>query len=145
MKKSTRIFSYLGVSALSILATLSVLVAGYSLRYFLFGTPVQTVRSTESGNVAVLREHFGIIDYNISVEVNGTSVYRSGDIQGISPTQLRGTLIWDKTGQVVVLELMGRPAFAYDAANNRNVGKSFIKELDFYPMPQDFWFAELPD
>jgi hypothetical protein len=138
-----RIGSYLLVAIGSIALTVAAWVGFQATRYFFFGLPIQAVHSRESGNIAVLRKHFGIIDYNLSVDVNGRSVYRSGDIQGFSPSDLRATLVWDKSGRVVVLEIMGKPRFAYDAVTNQQIERGGLAGLEFYPMPSDYPFTGL--
>lgn len=138
-----RIGSYLFVAVGSIVLAAVGWFGVQAARYFFFGLPIETVVSRESGNVAVLREHFGIIDYNLSIDVNGRSVYRSGDIQGFSPSQLRATLVWDKTGRVVILEMMGKPRFAYDAVTNQQIERGGLAGLEFYPMPGDYPFTGL--
>lgn len=143
MRKSRKITSYFFVSGASVVLTVTLWFGVQATRFFFFGLPIETVVSRESGNVAVLREHSRIIDYNLSIDVNGRSVYRSGDIQGFSPSHLRATLVWDKTGRVVILEMMGKPRFAYDAVTNQQIERGGLAGLEFYPMPSDYPFTGL--
>jgi hypothetical protein len=57
----------------------------------------------------------------------------------------RETLVWDKSGHIVVLELMGKRVFAYDAVNKRRLGKGELSKYQLYPMPSDYVYVELKD
>lgn len=99
---------------------------------------MQVLASPKPGHYAVLRSGFGIIDYHLKVTVDGTVRYDSGDIWGISPTQLRATLVWDKSGRIIALEEMGDIRFAFDAEEQRTID---LEELEAYclsPMPNKY-------
>jgi hypothetical protein len=138
LKKIWRLRSYFLVSVFSILCAGVVGGCGYFYNDLVFGTPIQVLASPKLGHYAVLRSGFGIIDYHLKVAVDGTVRYDSGDIWGISPTQLRATLVWDKSGRVIVLEQMGDIKFAFDAVEQRTMS---IEELEGYclsPMPNKY-------
>lgn len=115
---------------------LLVIPVGYISRHFFLGTPVQTLNS--QNHTATLRRLFGIVDYNLVIEVDGQKVYHSGDIQGISEKQLRATLVWDETGRVVVFEKMGEIVFAYDAYEKRKMNVEELKNYCLSPMPDSY-------
>jgi hypothetical protein len=45
----------------------------------------------------------------------------------------RETLLWDKSGKVVVLEVLGIWVFAYDAESKRKVGPEELNKYEFSP------------
>jgi hypothetical protein len=81
---------------------------------------------------------FGIIDYNLAVDVDGKRVYRSGDIWGVSEMQIRATLVWDTTGRVVAFERMGKIHFAYDTEEKREMKEDELKNYCLSPMSEDY-------
>lgn len=116
--------------------TFLAIIIGYITYEICFGIPLQTVYG--KNHYATLRRQFGIFDYNLSIDVDGEQVYKSGDIWGVSERQLRTTLVWDKSGQVVALERMGKIVFAYNADEKRLIK---IEETDNFclaPMPEEY-------
>jgi hypothetical protein len=53
--------------------------------------------------------------------------------------------VWDETGRVVMLELMGKHVFAYDAEKKRDLVKGELKQYKFYPTPADQNYAAFVD
>jgi hypothetical protein len=91
MKDLFKKFAYTSCFMFGLIFGLLMIPVGYISNEILFGTPIQ---SLDSGNhTATLRRTFGIVDYNLVVEVDGKRVYHSGDKWGISETQLRATLV----------------------------------------------------
>lgn len=116
----------------------------YSIgEYFITGRVIQTLESHETKHSAQLIRFFGVADYNLGVKVDGRDVYRSGDMVGFKDHTLRETLLWDKTGKVVLLEMMGRRVFAYDAEKRRGLSASELDGYEFYPSLNDRSFDYL--
>lgn len=133
MQDFLRKFAYTSCFILGIIFSLVMLSVSYVSYEIFVGTTVQALDSPN--HTATLRRKFGIIDYNLTIDVDGKQVYDSGDIWGISETQLRATLVWDKTGRVVAYEQMGEIIFAYDAEEERSIGMNELKNYCLSPMP----------
>jgi hypothetical protein len=118
-----------------VIFTLSAIPIGYVSYQIMFGIPIQTIYS--KNHTAKLRQMFGIADYNLVVEVDYYQVYRSGDMIG-HPSQLRTTLVWDKTGRVVAFEQMGQIIFAYNAQEKREVKNDELKNYCLSPMMESY-------
>lgn len=102
----------------------------------LFGIPIETVRA--KNHKAVLTRNFGIIDYSLSVFVDGEEVYTTGDIWGVTERQLRAVLVWDKTGRVIAFERMGKIVFAFDAEEKRTITNDELRNYCLTPMPENY-------
>ena len=53
--------------------------------------------------------------------------------------------MWDKTGRVVVLELMGKRVYAYDTQTKKRLQKGELNQYQLWPMPSDQNYADLKD
>jgi hypothetical protein len=135
MKDFFRKFAFVSCFMFGVIFTLLAIPVGYISYQILFGIPIQTVYSKQ--HTAILRQTFGIADYNVVVEVDNHQVYRSGDMIGL-PSQLRTTLVWDKTGRVVAFEQMGQIVFAYNAQEKREVKNDEMKNYCFSPMMESY-------
>lgn len=110
-----------------------------------FGRHIQTVMSANETHSAVLLRKHNLADFNFIVEVDGLRVYTSPDLCGGADHEYRETLVWDKSGQTVVLELMGKRVFAYNANDKVSLGRGQLEEYEFHPMPNDLDCAYLKD
>ena len=79
-------------------------------------TMVKKVQTKESPNREYKSELFraSFIDLNFSVKVNGVRVYGSPDFAP-RPVDFQEQLLWDETGNIVILEIAGERLFGYDA------------------------------
>lgn len=111
---------------------------------FFYGTEIQRLRSG-IGHSALLYKKGIIVDINFVVTVDGKQVYVSPDYAAFQDRLYRETLVWDKTGQIVVLELMGKRVFAYNARERRELQKGELSKYKFYPMPSDTNYAPIKD
>jgi hypothetical protein len=111
----------------------------------LWGRNVQTLRAPETNHSASLLKKYNLADINFIVEVDGERVYRSPDYMPFVDRAYRETLVWDRTGRVVVLELMGKRVFAYDAVARRPLGRGELSQYQLFPMPSDQNYAGIVD
>ena len=105
------------------------------LKSIFFGRLLQRVEAPHSAHHAELFERHGFGDMNLIVDVDGRRVYVSPDLMSHVN---RETLAWDNTGCIVVLELLTKRVFAYDACSQRELGKGELGRYEFYPGPTDF-------
>jgi|SRR5215204_1118904 len=110
-----------------------------------WGRNIQTVDAPNDEHRAVLLKKFNLADINFIVKVNGEHVYVSPDLMGFPDRWYRETLVWDKTGRVVMLELMGKRVFAYDTQTKKRLQKGELNQYQFWPMPSDQNYADLKD
>jgi hypothetical protein len=111
----------------------------------LWGRNVQTLKSPGDVHRAVLLKKYNLADINFIVKVDGERVYESADLMGFPDHWYRETLLWDKTGRVVVLELMGKRVFAYDTQSKRRLVKGELSQYKLWPMPSDGNYADIKD
>jgi hypothetical protein len=111
----------------------------------LVGRTVQTLNSPDGKHTAALLRKHNLADFTFLVKVNGKRVYISPDLIGFPDSVYRETLVWDKTGRVVVLELMGKRVFAYDTLDERTLSKGELQQYKLYPMPDDYFYVYLKD
>jgi len=138
MSRNRNFLKYSLVSIGSVVSVGALICISCLLYYFFFGHAIQTASSPKNNHVAVLRSHFGLFDYDLSVSVDGVSLYRSSDIQGTSPVQLRAVLIWDRTGRILAYEELGKIKFAYDVDEKRGVDLSELEQYCLSPMSEEY-------
>lgn len=108
------------------------------------GRTVQTI-SSPNGNQAVLYKKHNLADVNFKVAVGGETVYVSPDLMPFPDGMYRETLVWDETGRVVVLELMGKRVFAYDIVEKRKLVKGELSQYKLYPTTNEYVYVYLKD
>lgn len=139
------------VTGFLVCLTIGILIGLISVPVYKIGTSIlggrhiQTLVSPDGKRSAVLLRRNNLADFNFIVNVDGNRVYESSDLQGLPDNLYRETLVWDKTGKIVVLELMGKRVFAYDAEQQRILGKGELRQYEFYPMPNDYFYVYLED
>jgi hypothetical protein len=101
------------------------------------GKPIQTLYAPNTNHTAVLLRKHKLADINFVVKVDGQRVYLSSDYYGLPDHLYRETLVWDKTGRIVVFELMGKRVFAYDAEEKREIGKNELSKYELSPVVSD--------
>jgi hypothetical protein len=84
------------------------------LSWFFIGFEIQSKRSFPTYHLATLYTRAGIGDQNYSLDVDGRTVWMSGDAPGGDNKE---EIIWDETGHVVTLKLRGEKAVIYDVMN----------------------------
>lgn len=112
---------------------------------FFWGKTVQSVSSRGSKHEAKLLKKYNLADINFLVKVDGRRVYQSSDLMPFPDHLYRETLLWDKSGRVVVLELMGKRVFAYDVESGRSLQKGELAAYTFFPTPADQNYAPIRD
>jgi hypothetical protein len=75
------------------------------------------------------------IDRNYLVKVDGRVVYGSPDFAPRTDLAFRETLLWDRTGGVVILEVAGHRIFGYDAETNRRLSNGELLTVELPPEP----------
>ena len=121
------------------------LLPTYGIVSGLWGRNIQTLESPAGDHrVSLLKKH-NLADINFIVKVDGVRVYESPDLMPFPDRLYRETLVWDKTGKIVVLELMGKRVFAYDVVNKRRLGKGELAQYQLYPVPSDYVYVNLKD
>lgn len=139
------------VTGFLVCLTIGVLIGLIYVPVYKFGTSIwggrhiQTLVSPNGRHSADLLRKHNLADFNFIVKVDGNRVFESPDLAGFPDNLYRETLVWDKTGRIVVLELMGKRVFAYDTREARNLGKGELRQYEFYPMPNDYFYVYLKD
>ena len=141
-KEIVKKFAYISCFMFGLVFGLLMIPIGYISYEVLFGMPIQTLNS--KNHTATLRRMFGIVDYNLAVDVDGKRDYWSGDIWGVTEREIRANLDWDTTGRVVAFEKMGKIDFAYDAVEKRELKENELKNYCLSPMPE-YYKANFPN
>ena len=110
-----------------------------------WGRDLQILNSPDRAHQAVLLKKYNLADINFIVKVDGERVYESSDLMPFTDHSYRETLLWDKTGRVVALELMGKRVFAFDTHTNRELEKGELSQYQLWPMPSDHNYADIKD
>lgn len=114
----------------------------------LWGKTIREAEAPRGPHSAKLLKKFNLADINFIMTVDGERVFRSGDLMGLSDGSYRETLMWDETGRVVVLELMGKRVFAYDTVEKRPLRKGELSQYKLFPsaqQPGNYYYAEIRD
>jgi hypothetical protein len=119
------------IMAIVLLACLIFLVLGY-LFFSSFVTTVQVLPSPDSTHKAVLKRLDGI-DLVFFVSVDGRKVYSSPDFRPNSKVVFGEKLIWDKTGNIVVLEVTGKRLFGYNVQTHKAISDAELLSLEYSP------------
>ncbi len=107
---------------------------------------IQQLESPNMRDIATLHKTNGLGDLNFIVKLNGIEIYHSPDYAAFTDHQYRETLLWDKTGEIVVLELMGKRVFAFNTRTQKILQKGELGQYVFFPMPTDNkFYAPLKD
>ncbi len=118
----------------------------YSFVSGIFGG--RTVRVADAPNglhTAKLRKKVNLADINFILTVDGQEVYRSNDLATLTNGSYREMLMWDETGRLVVVELMGKRVFAYDIIERRPLRKGELGQYNLFPSPAGKYYAEISD
>lgn len=99
--------------------------------YFISPTTVQRKANPKNSHKAGLSRLDGI-DINFDVTVDGQKVFRSPDFAPVD-FDFREQIAWDKTGNIVVLEVAGKRIFAYDAEQKRQLSDSEMLAVEYVP------------
>ena len=107
------------------------------------GRKLQTVETRDDKHTAKLYKKHNLADINFIVTVDGERVYKSSDYNGFYDGQYRETLLWDTTGTIVALELMGKRVFAYNADTKQAINGAELQQYKLFPLLSDVTYAEL--
>ncbi|MEJ7624483.1 MAG: hypothetical protein WKF34_10875 [Pyrinomonadaceae bacterium] len=127
-----------------VLVSIVLGIAGlFALVYFSSVTTVQNKLSPTGSHRAKLVRHQGI-DVNFKVVVDGETIYYSPDFAPVE-FDFREQITWDKTGNVVVLEVAGKRLFAYDAKQKRQLADDELLSVEYVPFYEYRYEGKLPE
>ncbi len=107
------------------------------LRFFVFPTrTVQILPSPDNIHQAVLERLDGI-DLVFFVTVDGRKVYSSPDFAPNRRVVFRERIVWDKTGDTVILEVTGKRLFGYNAQTQRAISDAELMSIEYAPEPNE--------
>lgn len=95
---------------------------------------VQSLETPDGKHQIKLRRVDGI-DRNYSVWVDGRSVYVSPDFAPRRDLPFREALVWDTTGNVVILEVARHRVAAYDLSAKKLLSDDELLSLEAVPDP----------
>jgi hypothetical protein len=84
------------------------------------------------------------IDVNFRVQIDGEGVFYSPDFAPVE-YDFREQIVWDKTGNILVLEVAGKRIFAYDALQKRPLSNSELLAVEYVPFSEFHFEGELPE
>jgi len=139
MKMSNKVL----LVAFIVLASAFVIFGGIlAAFYFSMTTTVMKKVSPDKRHTAKLIRHDGI-DVMYKVYVDGHRVFWSPDFAPVA-VDFREQIAWDKSGQIVVLEVAGERLFGYHSGENRALTDEEILAVEFAPFEELRYEGESP-
>ncbi len=138
----------IGTVVIMMVGILMLLSLGYGFLRDIF--PIRTVQilySPEYKHKAVLKRLDGI-DLVFFVIVDGRKVYSSPDFAPNRRVDFRERLIWDKTGNIVILEVAGKRLFGYNTQTRKAMSDMELLSIEYAPEPNEWEYSfegEWPD
>ena len=131
----------IGTVVIMMVGILMLLSLGYGFLRDIF--PIRTVQilySPECKHKAVLKRLDGI-DLVFFVIVDSRKVYASPDFAPKRTVDFEERLVWDKSGTVVVLEVIGRRLFGYDTKRGKPLSDSELLSIEYAPEPNEWEYG----
>jgi len=124
---------------------LALIIGGlFAVVYYLFAPiTIQSKANPTGSHKAKLVRHQGI-DVNFKVVLDGENVYYSPDFAPVE-FDFREQIAWDKTGNIIVLEVAGKRLFAYDAEQKRQLSGSELLAVEYTPFYEYHYEGKLPE
>jgi hypothetical protein len=116
---------------IALLSIVFVIGGFFAFIDFLIVTTIQNKLNPKGSHRAKLLRHQGI-DVNFKLLIDGERVYYSPDFAPVE-YDFREQITWDKTGNIVVLEVAGKRLFAYDAEQKRQLSDSELLAVEYVP------------
>ena len=129
--KRAHFIPYLVVFGCGFLAAM----AWQSLKATSCSRAVQYLDSPNHTHHAILGRRGAFIDLNSEVRLDGRVIYVSPDFSPDRTIPYRETLLWDDTGNRLILEVLGRRLFGYDASQNRRLTDAELPKAKVSPVP----------
>ena len=128
-----------------IIITLVLVIGGLFAAFYYFFAPktIQSKTNPKGSHKAELVRHQGI-DVNFKVIVDGERVYYSPDFAPVE-FDFREQVAWDKTGNIIVLEVAGKRLFAYDAEQKRQLSDNELLTVEYIPFFEYHYEGKLPE
>ncbi len=101
---------------------------------------VQVLYSPDYDNKAVLKRTDGI-DLTFTVIVNGRKVYSSPDFAPDSRIDFRERIVWDRSGNVVILEVAGKRLFGYNVKMQKPLSDNDLLFIEYPPEPNEWEYG----
>jgi hypothetical protein len=128
-------------ASIVIIVCISGIIAAF---YYLFmPKTIQSKTNPKSLHNANLIRHQGI-DVNFRIQVDGQDVYYSPDFAPVE-FDFREQIAWDKTGNVLVLEVAGKRLFAFNAEQKRQLSDSELHSVEYTPFFEYHFEGKLPE
>ncbi len=130
--------------AVIIVLAVASIIGGYFTFFYILGiTTVQNKSNPTGSHKAKLVRHQAI-DVNFKVLVDGEQVYFSPDFAPVE-FDFREQIAWDKTGNIVVLEVAGKRLFAYDAEQKRQLADNELLSVEYTPFYEYHYEGKLAE
>ena len=130
--------------ASTIIFSLALIIGGYFAFFYLLGiTTIQNKSNSTNSHRAKLIRHQAI-DVNFKVVVDGEQVYFSPDFAPVD-FDFREQIAWDKTGNIIILEVAGKRLFAYDAERKRQLSDGEMLSVEYTPFLEYRYEGKLPE
>ncbi len=111
MKETNAFISHLAFLCFGFILCFVFLLVWKVMSFFIWGFEVQSMASFPYYHDARLYTRPGIGDQTFTLQVDGETVWVSGDA---APGDLKEKLMWDEMGRKVTLEFLGKKVVTYD-------------------------------
>ena len=132
------------LTSLAALIAIVVLSIGgfFAALYFSTTSRVMTKSSPDGRHIAKLVRSQGI-DVNFTVIVDGDRVYWSPDFAPVH-ADFREQISWDKSGQILVLDVGGKRLFGYQADERKPLTDAGLLSVEYAPFDDLRYEGKLP-
>lgn len=124
----------IGYAAAFVAGILATLLWQWFSRGFARIYPVQFLSSPDRAHQAVL-ERTEFMDLNFEVKLDGRVIYRSPDFAPDPTLAHRETLLWDDSGNILILEIAGQRLFGYDVTRGKALSSAALPRVKVRPTP----------
>jgi hypothetical protein len=132
------------LAALAGLAIILVLlVGGFFVIFYLTTTYCVMTKYSPDGNHGAKLYRVQGIDVDFSVIVDGNRVYDSPDFAPVH-ADFREQIAWDKSGQILVLEVGGKRLFGYQAVEKKPLTDAELLSVEFTTFEELGYEGTLP-
>ncbi len=128
-----------------IVITFALIIGGLcAVLYYLFAGTIVQSKSNPTGSHKAKLIRFQGIDVNFRVIVDGENSYYSPDFAPVE-FDFREQIAWDKTGNIIVLEVAGKRLFAYNAEQRKQLSDSELLSVEYTPFYEYHYEGKLPE
>ena len=91
---------------------------------------VQILESADDKHKVELIRRYSFLDLNFFIDLDGERIYRTEDFRPNYKIPFRETILWDKTGENLILEVSRKRLFGYNVPSKRKLSEKELLALE---------------